>query len=126
MGLHTSHNAWQGPYSSFNEFRKWLAQKININLEDYIGYGNDNATKDLSSIDHKIMPLLNHSDCEGILTPDECKQIAEGLDEILNNISKEEVEHPGNQYPFSNYNKAKRFKDGCILAHSLNENIDFH
>jgi hypothetical protein len=126
MGLDTSHNAWHGPYSSFNRFRYWLAEKAGINLNEYLGYGHASATKELTSIDHKLMPLFNHSDCEGELTPLECKQIAEGIDEVLKNISKEEIEHPENTYSFSNYNKAKQFRDGCVLAHSLNENIDFH
>lgn len=125
MGLDTSHGAWHGPYSSFNRFRYWLAEKIGINLNDYIGYG-DNAQEELTSIDHKLMPLFNHSDCEGELTPSECKQIAEGIDEVLNNISKEEAEHPSNAYSFSHLNKAKQFRDGCILAHSENENIEFN
>jgi hypothetical protein len=126
MGLDTSHDAWHGPYSSFNTFRKWLASKINVNLDEYIGYGGANATKELTSIDHKIMPLLNHSDCEGELKPAECLQIAEGISDILKNISKEEVEHPENNWQFSDYNKAIRFRDGCLLAHSKNENIEFH
>jgi hypothetical protein len=126
MGLDTSHNAWHGPYSSFNRFRHWLASKAGINLSEYYGYGSKTATKDLDSINHKIMPLLNHSDCDGELTPVECKQIAEGIDEILNGLSKEEIEDPENEYHFSHLNKAKQFRDGCILAHSLNENIDFH
>lgn len=126
MGLDTSHNAWHGAYSSFNRFRYWLADKAGINLDEYYGYGSLKAKKELSSIKHKIMPLLNHSDCDGELTPAECKQIAEGIDEILNGLSKEEIEHPENTYPFSNINKAKQFRDGCILAHSLNESIDFH
>jgi hypothetical protein len=126
MGLDTSHDAWHGPYSSFNRFRYWLAEKIGINLDDYIGYGKESAVKELTSIDHKLMPLFNHSDCEGELTPAECKQIAEGIDEILKGISKEEVEHPENTYSFSHINKAKQFREGCLLAHSLNENIDFH
>lgn len=126
MGLDTSHNAWHGPYSSFNNFRKWLASKINVDLNEYIGYMNPNATKEIESINHKIMPLLNHSDCEGDLTPAECLQIAEGIDEILNNLSKDEIDHPENQHHFSNYNKAKQFRDGCLFAHSKNENIEFH
>ena len=125
MGLDTSHNAWHGPYSSFNNFRRWLAEKIEINLNDYIGYRNESATKKLTSIDHKLMPLFNHSDCEGILTPDECKQIAEGIEEVLKNMSKEEIEHPENEYSLSNYNKAKQFREGCLLAYSLDENIEF-
>jgi len=126
MGLDTSHNAWHGPYSSFNRFRYWLAEKAGINLNDYLGYGHPTATKELTSIDHKLMPLFNHSDCEGELTPVECKQIAEGIEEVLDNMSKEEIEHPENTYSFSHLNKAKQFRDGCILAHSKNENIEFH
>jgi ribosomal protein L32E len=123
MGLDTSHDAWHGPYSSFNTFRKWLAQKIGINLEDYIGYGEDSATKELTSIDHKLIPLFNHSDCDGILTPEECKQIAEGIEDA---IKDEPEDLSGNEYSFSNLNKAKQFRKGCLLAYSLNENIDFH
>ena len=126
MGLDTSHNAWHGPYSSFNVFRRWLAEKIEINLNDYIGYGNEDATKELNSINHKLMPLFNHSDCDGLLTPDECKQIAEGLDDVLKNITQEEAEHPDNKFPFSNYNKAKQFREGCLFAYSLDENIEFN
>ncbi len=77
MGLNTSHGAWDGPYSSFNTFRKWLASKINIDLDEYIGYMSQKATKELTSIDHKLMPLFNHSDCDGEITPAECLQIAE-------------------------------------------------
>lgn len=126
MGLNTTHNAWQGPYSSFNEFRKWLASKININLDEYIGYMHPDATKEITSINHKIMSLLNHSDCDGELTPEECRQIAEGIEEILNGISKEESENAENNWHFSNYNKAKRFKEGCLHAYSKNEHMEFH
>jgi hypothetical protein len=126
MGLDTSHDAWHGPYSSFNQFRKWLAGKIGINLEEYIGYGDDNSKKELASIKHKLMPLFNHSDCEGHLTPTQCKKISDGIDEVLSNISKEEAEHPENNWSHSNYNKAKRFRDGCLLAYSKKEKIEFH
>ena len=126
MGLDTSHDAWHGPYSSFNQFRYWLAKKIGINLDDYLGYGKVNPTKDLTSIDHKLMPLFHHSDCDGILTPSECKQIAEGIDEVLNSMSQEEIDDPENNWHFSNYSKAKQFKEGCLLAYSKKENIDFH
>ena len=76
MGLDTSHNAWHGPYSSFNEFRDMLAKQIGINLNDYYGYG---GTLDLMSIEHDIQPLLNHSDCDGELSVKEsyskCKRV---------------------------------------------------
>lgn len=125
MGLDTSHNAWHGPYSSFNNFRRWLAEKIGINLEDYIGYSSPAATKEITSIDHKLMVLFNHSDCEGDLTPEECKTIAEGIDEVLN-FEPEEKPDRKDYNPFNNVAKAIQFRDGCLLAHSKNENLEFH
>jgi len=118
MGLDTTHEAWHGPYSSFNQFRYWLANLIGISLNDYIGY-NENGTKDLTSINHPLMPLFNHSDCDGKLTSDECKQIAEGIDSALKNTEPDEQ-------PYSHYQEAITFRDGCLLAYSKNEEIEFH
>lgn len=82
MGLDTTHNCWYGPYSSFNEFRHCLATQIGIKLDEYIGYNNSNATKDLDTIEHDIKPLLIHSDCDGKLTIKEARQIAKGLTKL--------------------------------------------
>lgn len=38
MGLDTTHNAWHGPYSSFNRWRHWLAEQIGIPLELMDGF----------------------------------------------------------------------------------------
>lgn len=116
MGLDTTHNCWQGSYSSFNTFRYELAKLINVNLDEYLGY-SDNGTKHLEDINHGIMPLLNHSDCDGELNVNECKQIVEGLNDILSNntISNEYI-----------LNKIIRFRDGCLEAIEKNENVEFH
>lgn len=126
MGLDTSHDAWHGPYSSFNRFRFWLAEQIGINLHEYKGYGNfvdslyhETGTKELSTIDHDIMPLLNHSDCDGILTPEECRKVARGLTKIIA-IAKEDLK------PFSNYQNAINFRRGCIKTANANQNLEFH
>lgn len=118
MGLDTSHDAWHGPYSSFNDFRKWLAIQIGINLNEYAGYGG-NGTKDLQSIPHDIMPLLNHSDCDGELTPDECRLIAKGIKEILDKLPKDTHE-------WSYYQMAIRFRKGCVKAANAKQNLEFH
>lgn len=67
------------------------------------------------------MPLLDHSDCDGELTPEECKQIADGLDDILSKLTKEDDDLP---YHFRE--NIKKFRDGCLLAYSRNEIVDFH
>jgi len=120
MGLDTTHNCWHGPYSSFGNFRKFLANQIGIDLNDYIGYGNLDATKELNTIDHKLMPLFDHSDCDSILTVEEAKQIAEGLDEVLEKFL--ESEDLDNQYY---RDKMIQFRDGCLLAVANNEEIEF-
>lgn len=119
MGLDTTHNCWHGSYSSFKHFRNFLAERIFINLYDYIGYGNPNATKQLDTIDHKLMPLFNHSDCDGILTVEEAKQIAEGLDQILADLT--EITEQDKIYR----EKIVQFRDGCLLAVADDEEIQF-
>jgi len=119
MGLDTSHNCWHVPYSSFNDFRNALAKQIDIDLNDYIGYG-DKGTKDLESITHDIMPLLNHSDCDGELSPDECRQIAKGLDDILTNFKETDKQ------PYNFKDDIIQFRNGCQNAAAKNETVDFH
>jgi hypothetical protein len=127
MGLDTSHNCWHGPYSSFNEFRRALAACIGIDLSEYMGYGNESATKDLSSIEHGIMPLLNHSDCEGELSVEESRSISEGLSPILNSLSQYSTEEIDRKYKAWRFKeRIEKFRDGCLLAIENNEVIDFH
>ena len=121
MGLDTSHNCWHGPYSSFNNFRKALASQIDIDLNDYAGYG-EKGIKNLESIPHDIMPLLNHSDCDGELSPDECAKIAKGIDSILASFDEAKAV----KYPYNFKEKALQFRNGCLDAFSKNETVDFH
>lgn len=122
MGLNTSHGAWDGSYSSFNEWRTEVARHIEMDLQKMAGYKGAEPWDKWK--EHPLYPLLYDSDCEGILTPEECKSIAKGLREVLPNI--------GNQYPegewIRNYLKEKteKFIAGCELVYSKNENIEFH
>ena len=118
MGLDTTHNCWHGPYSSFNRFRKSLAEQIGINLDDYYGYGGD-GTKELESIEHDLMPLFNHSDCDGELTVEESKLIVSGLNNVLDNFN-EDLDSD-----FNFKEKIIQFRDGCLDAIEKNEIIKF-
>jgi hypothetical protein len=120
MGLDTTHGCWNGAYSSFNTFRHNLANQIGINLDDYRGYGGE---KDLESIEHGIMPLLNHSDCDGSLSVEESKSIAEGLSFILDDLTLPPEEE------FNPYNlkfKIERFRNGLLDAIENDEIVEFH
>ena len=121
MGLDTSHNCFNGSYSTFNDFRYWLASKIDINLDEYQGY-RGNGTKDLDElINIYLYPLLIHSDCEGSLSVNESEQIVKGLCEILENLNNNELSIADKYY--------KRilidFIDGCNDAINKNEKIEF-
>ncbi len=119
MGLDTTHNAWHGPYSKFNRFRYSLANQIKINLYNYDGYG-ESGEKELNSIDHDIMPLLMHSDCDGEFSIEECKRITNGLNQILDNFYNDITAD------FDFKEKVVQFRDGCLLAIQNNEVIVFH
>jgi len=83
MGLDFDKSDAQWSYGGFNRFRKMLAETVGIDLEKMEGFGSP-PYKGISwdGIDDEIIPLLNHSDCEGELTAQECKQVAPRLREI--------------------------------------------
>lgn len=115
MGLDTSHNAYHGPYSSFMDFRKSLASHLGFNLLDMEGFG---GSKKWDGKDD-VQILLSHSDCDGIITPDDCLRLSVRLDQILETLE------PSDSW-FSLYHFVKKFSDGCKLAYSRQEDIDFH
>lgn len=80
MGLDFSHSNAHWSYSGFYNFRRRLAQEINVDLEMMDGFGGG-IPFDL--IKDSIEPLLNHSDCGGGLTPSDCAKVAPRLRELV-------------------------------------------
>ncbi len=118
MGLDTTHNCWHGPYSSFNRFRFSLAKQIGIDLNEYDGY-DKGGTKILTDIKHDLMPLFNHSDCDGELSVEESTQISKGLTQVLENFN-EEI-----KADFDFKEKIMQFKTGLLDAITKNEIVYF-
>lgn len=117
MGLDTSHDAWHGAYSSFNRFRTNIAKAIGFNINEFEGYGGSLKFDNIQQ--PGIRSLINHSDCEGYLSPETCGQLAVELQELLdievkNDINSEFADH------------LKQFIAGCKDAHGANESIEFH
>jgi hypothetical protein len=111
MGLDTSHNAWHGPYSSFNLWRAEICKQAELgDLKDYYGFGGDKQWDE----NHPLFPLLYHSDCDGEIKWEDCKGIADALNEILPKITDWYV------------GKTINFINGCMSAYEVKENIDFH
>ncbi len=82
--------AAQWSYGGFHRFRQLLAAEDGIDLEAMAGFrdvhdfsGNPPPPgKPWSEVSTTLAPLLNHSDCDGELTPDECTQILPRLKEV--------------------------------------------
>jgi hypothetical protein len=88
MGLDTSHNAWHGPYSSFNEFRRAVARAAGFVPLDQLW--RENKWDDAEPL-HK---LLNHSDCDGEIKWEDCEGIAKRLEEIAPKINSDFYSEP--------------------------------
>lgn len=116
MGVTISHGAWNGSCSAFNQMRRWVASQVGINLNEYAGYWDSTGTKDLNTLDHDLQPLLNHSDCDGILTPAECRRIIKGIKEALSNASDKSCVE---------YGWASHFLAGCVRAVNAEEEMTF-
>ena len=139
MGLDTTHGCWNGGYGAFNKFRYGLGKLIGINLDDYYGYRNSDKTppyKDLVTINNGIGPLLDHSDCDGELTPSECQRIFDGMQQIVDDSKNDiKLKDDVDDYQYNVYEineekwlsmKIHKFMDGCREAIVANENVEFY
>lgn len=82
MGLDFSHCEAHWSYSGFMDFRKRLASEIGVDLEKMNGFIEKNGLPWYRVVD-AIKPLLDHSDCDGELSPDECLTVASRLRELV-------------------------------------------
>ena len=92
MGLDTSHDAWEGSYSTFNEWRNLVARAAGFPpLKEMVGFGGERLWETTSG-DKRLIPLLHHSDCDGDIPPEDCAAIADALEELLPRMPKYEDE----------------------------------
>lgn len=80
MGLDFSHGIAHWSYRGFTHFRSKLVEALGyeISLETMYNDGSYTCLKN-----EPIWPLINHSDCDGILTIEEMKQIIPQLEDII-------------------------------------------
>lgn len=125
MGLDTTHNAWHGPYGQFSDWREFIAEKCNIDLNKMEGFSDRNygdPNLKIGDIPWSSLPpddihlLLDHSDCDGEITWIDAGKIARRLNEILAAMK------PDDKW----YGKTQQFMYGCHEAEGKRESIEFH
>jgi hypothetical protein len=79
MGVSIGKAQWA--YGGFMRFRERLAAHEGLNLHDMDGFTRHGTSWDETTT--ALRPLLDHSDCDGGLSPGECAQVAPRLAEIL-------------------------------------------
>lgn len=80
VGLDFSHTDAHWGYGGFMRFRGRLASAIGFDLEEMEGF---RGTRSFDEMTDPIKPLLDHLDCDGVLTPEECMQVAPRLRELV-------------------------------------------
>lgn len=137
MGLDTTHNAFHGSYSAFCIFRKAVAAAAggsypphDPSLKDASGnplrddlwyFDNDITTTEKSP---GLAAFLNHSDCDGFLTPNECKMIADEIEVLLPKIDEQDyMGHALGKGWISTI--ARRWIAGCRLAARKRQKLHF-
>lgn len=135
MGLKTSHGAFDGTYSSFNDLRRFLLRSIGGSfpphkedlLRDDHWYWGENTS--YNSTSHKgLLEFFGHSDCEGAIEPEMCAIIANDLEEILPSVKKLELSEPSYgqiKHRGGWVQVTKDFIGGCRLAHERKEQLKF-
>ncbi|ACK88851.1 hypothetical protein BCAH820_4398 [Bacillus cereus AH820] len=80
MGLAFNHSSAHWGYSGFNNFRRKLASQVGFNLDEMEGFGGE---VDWDTVTDDIKDFLDHSDCDGSLTPEQCEVIYPRLLELV-------------------------------------------
>ena len=95
-------------YSGFNAFRKRLAKEIGIELYEMDGFKGTNSWDEVKS---PVKLLLNHSDCEGHLSSDDCKEIYPVLLKLIKH------------WPADDADKIVATKLAAAMKECANENV---
>ena len=123
MGIDFSHCDAHWAYSGFHRFRTKLAKEIGIDLDRMKGFGatwaGETAAGDIewaNSKDDPIISLLDHSDCDGHISPGKCKKIAPRLRELVDKWDDEDYDKQ----------QALLLAEGMELAANERRNLKFH
>lgn len=114
MGLGFSHGGASWSYSGFMSFRARLAAKIGLDLGQMQNFNG--GSRPWEDIIDPIKNLLNHSDCDGELSPEECAVIAPRLRQLVE------------KWADYDYDKqmALRLAEGMETCATINQPLEFY
>jgi len=138
MGLDTSHGCWHGAYSAFSRWRQKLASVAGyatwkVTYDDgmvaptvMLDWGHIPESALMGEWDKPqsdaLVYLIAHSDCDGIIKPDQSRPLAARLRELIPLLPDEDVGgHIGNWR-----SKTMQFITGLEDAAMKGENVEFH
>lgn len=84
MGVSIGKAQWS--YHGFSAFRQELARLEGIELEEMQGFGGQRPWDEYAT---DLRPLLDHSDCDGDLSPEECAQVWPRLAKLVSRLSRD-------------------------------------
>lgn len=114
LGFNKSDARWS--YSGFNSFRTKLAKEVGLDLDKMKGFSDDpNALDWPSDESDPIMYLLNHSDCDGDITAEQCKLVGPRLRELIKSWDDDDFDKI----------QATRLADGMDLCAEENVSLEF-
>lgn len=139
MGLDCSHDAFHGAYSSFKRFRQavcyvmggsypphdknngllWSSEKEPEDSRWYWGHNYSRNT-------HPGLALfLEHSDCDGELSPEDCLKVANDLEPLIPRLAELGTDwgHIAREGGFAEV--CQKFVNGCRLAARRGEPLTF-
>lgn len=129
MGLDCSHGAFSGAYGSFNRLRQEVCRAMggsypphkNTDLDFLSWYWGDGYREDT----HPGLGIfLSHSDCDGEISAKDCLLVARDLEVIAEKMP--DYGGGGHLERDGGYRAvARKFAEGCRLAHGANESLEF-
>ena len=130
MGLDVSHGAFSGGYTAFNRLRKVVAKVIggswppheDSSLDMNLWYWDDAFSKETHP---GLFEFMQHSDCDGEISPEKCESVASDLEAILPQVIAEGL-GAGHIARGGGYGGVLRqFIDGCRRAAAADEPLEF-
>lgn len=129
MGIDFSHGDAHWSYSGFHQFRLRVAESIGINLDEMVGFGSfldpdppKVPKKSWDTVNDDIKYLLDHSDCDGGMTPEVCLKVAKRLREIITSWNTESTSDFRRDY---NIEHGLALASGMEEAANKNDNFEF-